>query len=396
MPAKCIPDLHSEVIRFLIIILLTTFSPMSTNLTSASPDLPTATTEAEDVPLPSRVSAGKIVLALIGAIILVVAVFYGVKHLRYALAHAETDDAQVEGDISPVLPRVSGYVTRVLVRDNERVAAGQPLIEIDARELDLKVSSAAAALKSALAAQATSSAARANAQAAQAVAAANESVAGITEAKAASDLKRDTALFATNAITDRQMTDTQAAADVSRAQHQAVRRQAQAAAAAVDVTVAELDATQSQIEARRADLAYAQLQQSYATVTAPIAGEISHKSVEPGQFVQAGQTLLWVASDADVWVVANFKETQLPKMQVGQPVEFKVDGFPGLVFHGRVESIAAATGARFALLPPDNASGNYVKVTQRVPVKIVLTDAPDLGHVLRPGLSVTAAVLVNP
>jgi membrane fusion protein (multidrug efflux system) len=111
--------------------------------------------------------------------------------------------------------------------------------------------------------------------------------------------------------------------------------------------------------------------------------------------VEAGQTLLAVASDSGVWVVANYKETQLERMRPGQPVEFTVDSFPGVVFHGRVESLAGATGARFALLPPDNASGNYVKVTQRVPVKIVITDPPDPGHVLRPGMSVDAAVLVK-
>jgi len=369
---------------------------MSTNLTSASPHLPAAV-EQEDAPVPARarVSPGRIAISLIGAAALAVGLYFGVSHFRFALAHVETDDAQVEGDISPVLPRISGYVTRVLVRDNERVDAGQPLIEIDAHELDLKVTSAAAALQSAEATQGTSRAGLANAQAAQSVAEANALVAGVTEAKTASDLKRDTALFATSAITDRQLTDTQAAADVARAQHQAALRQAEAAATAVQVAAAEVDATQSQIEARRADLAYAQLQRSYAVVTAPIAGEVSHKAVEPGQYVQSGQTLLSVASDADVWVVANFKETQLPRMQVGQTVEFSVDGVPGAVFHGRVESIAAATGARFALLPPDNASGNYVKVTQRVPVKIVVTDAADASRVLRPGMSVDAAVLVK-
>jgi membrane fusion protein (multidrug efflux system) len=337
----------------------------------------------------------KIGLGILAALALGAAVLIGVRHLRYALAHAETDDAQVEGDISPVLPRVSGYVTRVLVRDNERVEAGQPLLEIDARELDLKIAAAAAALKSAEAARETARAGLANARAAEAVAQADERVAAVTEAKTASDLKRDTALFDTNAITDRQLTDTRAAADVASAQREASRRQAEAAGAAVGVAAAQANAAQSQIEARQADLDYARLERSYATVTAPMAGEVSHKNVEPGQYVEAGQTLLSVASDADVWVVANFKETQLAGMRPGQPVDVAVDSFPGRLFHGRVESLAGATGARFALLPPDNASGNYIKVTQRVPVKIVITDPPDAEPRLRPGMSVDAAVLVR-
>jgi len=127
-------------------------------------------------------------------------------------------------------------------------------------------------------------------------------------------------------------------------------------------------------------------------VRAPIAGIVSRKDVEPGQFVQAGQTLLSIASETDIWIVANFKETQLAHMKPGQPVEFEADTYKGYTFHGTVESISGATGARFALLPPDNSTGNFVKVTQRVPVKIVLSQAPDAEHPLRPGVSVDATV----
>ena len=122
---------------------------------------------------------------------------------------------------------------------------------------------------------------------------------------------------------------------------------------------------------------------------------MSRKNVELGQFIQAGQTLLSVASDADVWVVANFKETQLTHMLPGQAVEFEADSYPGVLFQGKVESISGATGARFALLPPDNSTGNFVKVTQRVPVKIVLAQAPDADHPLRPGMSVDATVSLS-
>ena len=368
---------------------------MSPNLSSAPPAVPASEIDTSEAGAPSRAKGRNVGLGIAAGLVAAVGLYFGARHLAYVLVHAETDDAQVEGDISPVLPRVSGFVTRVLIQDNQHVAAGQPLIEIDARELDLKIASAAAGLASAEAAVETARAGLADARAAAAVAQANERVAAVTEAKTASDLKRDTALFATNAITDRQLTDTRAAADVAGAQHEALRRQAEAAAAEVAVASAQVNASASQIESHRADVDYARLRRSYATVIAPMAGEVSHKNVEPGQYVEAGQTLLAVASDSGVWVVANYKETQLERMRPGQPVEFTVDSFPGVVFHGRVESLAGATGARFALLPPDNASGNYVKVTQRVPVKIVITDPPDPQHVLRPGMSVDAAVLVK-
>lgn len=336
----------------------------------------------------------KSLLLFLGAIAVALAGYFGVKHLRFALAHEETDDAQVEGDISPVLPRVSGYVTRVLIKDNDRVTAGQPLLEIDSRELDLKIATANASVQSAQAALLTAKANVEKARAALTVAEAAVEVARVRNAKAADDFRRDTALFQTNAITDRSQSDSKAAADVARTLLASAERQAEAARTDVAVTKAEVAAAEASVQVRNSDLNFAQLQHSYAVVTAPIAGTISRKNVEPGQYVQAGQTLLSIASLADLWVVANYKETQMEHIKVGQPVDVTVDTYPGQVFPGTVQSISGATGARFALLPPDNASGNYIKVTQRVPVKIVLEPQP-ADRPLRAGLSVDAAVLVK-
>jgi membrane fusion protein (multidrug efflux system) len=311
------------------------------------------------------------------------------------MAHEETDDAQVEGHISPVLPRVSGYVAKVLVVDNQRVNPGEALIEIEPKELDLRVAAAGAALQNALAAKATSEASLASARAATATAAANVETALVRQRKAASDLARDANLFKTGAITDSQLTDTRAVADTAAAQLEAVRSEANTAAAQVAVASARVAASQTEAAEKASDLDFARLQRSYCTVTAPIGGLVSRKNVEPGQFIQSGQTLLSVTTDTDVWVVANFKETQLTRMKAGQEVVFEADSFPGVVFQGRIESISGATGARFALLPPDNSTGNFVKVTQRVPVKIVLTQAPDAEHPLRPGMSVDATVRVR-
>jgi membrane fusion protein (multidrug efflux system) len=343
----------------------------------------------------SRVAPRQIILGLVAAVVVAVGAGYGIKHWRFLAAHEETDDAQVEGHISPVLPRVSGYVTRVLVSDNQHVEAGAPLVEIDPRELDLKVAGSTAAVENAAADRATAEASLASARASAATANANVETTLVRHRKAVADLARDDSLFKTGAITDSQFTDTKAAADTAAAQLAAVRSEARAAESEIAVAEARVAAAQTQAAEKASDLDYEKLQRSYASVVAPISGLVSRKNVEPGQYVQAGQTLLSVASVADVWVVANFKETQLTRMRPGQEVEFSVDSYPGVSFHGKVESISGATGARFALLPPDNSTGNFVKVTQRVPVKIVITQAPDADHPLRPGMSVDAAVLTS-
>jgi len=342
-----------------------------------------------------RLAPTRFVVVTLAALVLVAGIAVGVRHWRYYLAHQETDDAQVEGHISPVLPRVSGYVARVLVTDNQHVDAGQALIEIDPRELDLRVAQSEAALQNALAEQRTAEASQSGARAAAATAAANVETALVRQRKAASDLERDTKLLGTGAITDSQFTDTKAAADTAAAELDAVRSEARTADLQIAVAAAREAAAQTQAAEKASDLDYSKLQRSYASVTAPIAGLVSRKNVELGQFIQAGQTLLSVASDADVWVVANFKETQLTHMLPGQAVEFEADSYPGVLFQGKVESISGATGARFALLPPDNSTGNFVKVTQRVPVKIVLAQAPDADHPLRPGMSVDATVSLS-
>jgi membrane fusion protein (multidrug efflux system) len=352
--------------------------------------------EAPAVPASSnsRMSAQKIAIIAVAALVVIAGTALAVRHWRFYSSHEETDDAQVEGDIGPVLPRISGYVERVLVNENQHVDAGQALIEVDPKELDLKVAEADAALQNAIAGQATAEAALAGARGSAETAKANIETALVRQRKAASDLERDTNLFKTGAITDSQLTDTRAASDTAAAELDAVRTESRTADLQINVASARVAAARTESAEKASDLDYAKLQRTYSTVRAPIAGLVSRKNVEPGQLVQAGQTLLSITSESDVWVVANFKETQLTRMKPGQDVEFEADTYPGVAFHGKVESISGATGARFALLPPDNSTGNFVKVTQRIPVKIVLAEAPDSGHPLRPGMSVDATVSV--
>jgi membrane fusion protein (multidrug efflux system) len=304
-----------------------------------------------------------LLLGVLG-LLLLAGILFGVKTILFYAHHAETDDAQVDGHIAPVLPKVSGYVTQVLVDDNQRVQAGQVVLQIDDRDLKSKVDTAAAAVD--------------NEVAAVAVARANVTAARTTAGKTSADVARYGVL--------RQKEE------VSAQQYDAARAASEAAAAQVEAAVRGVAAAEAKVAQKRADLDYAKLQLSYATVTSPATGVVSRKSVEVGQNVQVGQPLFAVVAEVQPWVIANFKETQLKKMRVGQPAILEIDAYPKVEFHGKVDSFSPATGAKFALLPPDNATGNFTKVIQRVPVKIVFTDKPDPNRPLRAGMSVNAIV----
>lgn len=289
------------------------------------------------------------------------------QHLVRAAAVVSTDDATVQASIHPVLPQVSGYVQAVLVRDNQAVHKGDVLIRLNPQDLSAKLDMARAAQA---AAEAAITAARSAAAAAHAA-----------RTRAESDVRRLRALADKGDISGQQWDAASTGAEAARAQEQAAERQIQ---------VAEAQARQ-----RAADVRYAEIQLSYTTIVSPADGIISRKNVETGQYVPAGQPLCVLVENGAPWVVANYKETQLDRIALGRPVEIDVDAYDGYKVHGKVESMAAGTGAAFALLPPDNATGNFTKVTQRVPVKIVLTDAPDPAHPLRVGMSVSTHIAAH-
>jgi membrane fusion protein (multidrug efflux system) len=355
---------------------------------------------------PKKRGAQRYVVLAILALMVIVGGVYGFRTFVFYEHHATTDDAQIDGHIDPVLARVSGYVTEVLVKDNQEVHAGDVLVRIDPKDLQAKVDQEQAALVNAQAAVAVAVANVANMRAAQASsrAKAASSQADVTAARSkqemtAADLERYKTLVAKEEISQQQFDAARAAADSARASAEASRSTAEAARPPADAGAAQIEAAQRQVAAAQASvvqhqatLEAAKLQLSYAVVTAPATGIVSKKAVEVGQYVQAGQPLLAIVEGTDTWVSANFKETQLAKMHPGQTVEIEVDAYPGHVFHGRVESLSAATGARFSLLPPDNATGNFTKVVQRVPVKIVFTDPPDPNRPLRVGMNVSVVV----
>jgi membrane fusion protein (multidrug efflux system) len=319
----------------------------------------------------------KRVLPFVFAAILVAGAIYGWQIIQFNKVHEHTDDAQIDADISPIIPRVAGYVTAVTVRDNDRVDSNAVLVQLDAQDLALRVKVAQAAVENAQAAV------RSAAAAATAVHA-NIAAADVYRRKTQADVKRGRELLAGNAMTQEQLDALVAAAETAEAQFKSVSDQAVASESQVAVA-------QSLVKQRMADLDNAKLQVSYAMITAPLSGTIAKKNVEVGEFIQLGQPLMAIIPN-DYWITANFKETQLQKMRPGQRVEFTVDAYPDSVFRGVVQSVSPATGAKFSLLPPDNSSGNFVKVTQRVPVKI-LVDRRDYSKTpLRPGMSVDVTV----
>jgi membrane fusion protein (multidrug efflux system) len=319
----------------------------------------------------------------------------------YARVHESTDDAQVEGHIIPVLSKVGGYVEAVTVQDNDSVRAGDTLVRIDDAEYRVKLAQADAELAAARAAAGTgqntgqAEAAVATAASQQAALDAQIAAARANEAKALSDLQRMKELAAKQIVSQQQLDAAQAAASAATANLQAVEKQAAAGGSGVVNARAGVRVAQARLEAAQAARDNAALQLGYTSVTAPVSGVVSKKMVELGQLVQPGQQLMSVVADTGVWVTANFKETQLSDMRARQPVQIEVDAYGGCEAEGIVESLSPATGAKFALLPPDNATGNFTKVVQRVPVRILISQGCGVGRPLRPGMSVTAHVLTK-
>jgi membrane fusion protein, multidrug efflux system len=325
-------------------------------------------------------------------------VAYGLHSWWVGRTHVSTDDAQVEGHITPILPRVGGYVAEIRVKENQEVKAGDTLVVLDDRDLRARLAQADAELAALLAstgadghvgqAAAQVGVAQAGAQAANATIAS----ARANARKAHQDLERMRTLAERAIISRQQLDAAQAAADAADAQVTAAQQNAQAAGSQITAAQAGLQAAGSRVAAARAAREQIALQLSYTRVVAPAAGTIARKNVEVGQLVQPGQPLMTVVPLNDTWVVANLKETDIEKVRVGDEVEFTLDSYPDHEFKGRVESLSPATGAKFALLPPDNATGNYTKVVQRIPVRIRLAGAAEPRFPLRPGMSAVVTI----
>jgi membrane fusion protein, multidrug efflux system len=389
-------------------------------------------------------------------VVVAVALVAGTGVFLWATSGREsTDDAQVDAHVTPIASRVGGTVIQVAVGDNQQVEAGTTLVLIDPRDYEVALARVRAELADARAelvaarasvpitsTTATSNVSSAQGGVAQAESAVIEAEHGIEVAKArlltaqarqreqeanatraARDVERLRGLLAKDEIAQQQFDAAVASADASKAAVESARaqvteaeaairaaesrvvqarvgrdqagaglRSAQTAPQQVVATRAKADSAEARVALAESAVTQAELNLERTTIKAPVSGIVSRKSVEPGQVIQPGQPLMTVIPLDQVWITANFKETQLADMRVGLPVTVEVDAYDGREFTGKIDSIAAATGARFSLLPPDNATGNFVKVVQRVPVKIVLDAGQDGDHVLRPGMSVTSTV----
>ncbi|HEU5360914.1 MAG TPA: HlyD family secretion protein [Candidatus Deferrimicrobiaceae bacterium] len=386
--------------------------------------------------IPPKNARRKKALMLLG-IAAVVTIGSGAFYWWYRQTHIATDDAFVEGRIHPVSARIQGTIVEVLVEDNQPVKRGQPLLRIDPEPYAVRVSAASSALSAATAdlsaarsdiaaAEADIQAARQDLAAAQAqldqarlaVEAARSRVV-LTDAQltqAGRDAERAGNLFERQSISRERHEKTQTELSVSRARNDLAREELRLAEAAIPTFEALISQRKAVLAQRQASFAQrkakvgqqgavvrqresaldeAKLYRNYADVVAPADGYVTRKGVEVGQVVSPGQPLLAVADLSDVWVQANYKETQIERIHPGQEVVIRIDTFAGKKFRGKVESIMAGTGSAFSLFPPENATGNYVKVVQRVPVKIVLDRGEDPEHVLRIGMSVVPTVLVR-
>jgi membrane fusion protein (multidrug efflux system) len=391
--------------------------------------------------------------------VLVIAAIAAIPIYSYYSVRESTDDAQVDGHIVPISPRINGTIVKVLVNDNQQVTKDQDLVWLDPADYQVALDQAKAQYASAEATTSetkvnvpltdinTSSSVRSQltvteqgeagvSSAQQAVSAAEARLASTqgalaekqaTLVKAEKDLVRMKDLVdkdeishqdydASVAARDADKADVDsAAADVVEAQHTLDQTKAQLVQAKAKLAQSVIETHQAQqvapkqvqvsearhqealaaVKQRQADLEQAQLNLNYTIIKAPIEGRVSRKTAEPGMQLSPGQQIMALVPLWDIWITANFKETQLRHMRLGQAVEIEVDTFGGKKFRGHIDSIAAASGARFSLLPPENATGNYVKVVQRVPVKIFLDKGEDPEHLLLPGMSVTPTVLLN-
>jgi membrane fusion protein (multidrug efflux system) len=329
----------------------------------------------------------------IAAAALAAAIFAGRK-IVYGMRHETTDNAQVEGHVVPVLPKVGGFVEQVFVSDNQRVAAGDTLFLLDTREFNARLKQAEARLMAAIseARNGSAGAGLAMAKSQEAVSRSNIEAAKAKFDKAAKDVKRFRDLSARDVVARSQLDAAESAYREAEASLAAAREQARGSNFGVAGADARFRLADARVLEAQADLEAARLPLDYAVVRAPAAGTIARKNLEVGQFVNPGQPLMSIVDGRNPWIIANFKETQTARLAVGQAARITLDAYPGASFSGRIESIQEATGARFSLFPPDNAAGNFTKVVQRVPVKILLDADPAGTRSLRPGMSAFVAI----
>ncbi|NGM62304.1 HlyD family secretion protein [Sphingobacterium sp. SGG-5] len=336
---------------------------------------------------------------------------FGIYKYQHAQAHETTDDAQVEKNLSPIIPRVGGYVDKIYIKDNQIVKKGDTLFTIQAADYLVRVEEAKAALSAAESSfevsKADVNAANANIAISEATILSNNGTIEAAEIKlqqAKNDFERYENLYKNHSITKQQYEqalthklEAEKQVDILKQQRNASNSQKQAIISKTTVASKQTSVAEANIARAKATLKAAELNLGYTVITAAVDGQLSNVKLQEGQMVNPGQSLFYVINNDETWVVANFKETQLNKIRIGQKVEIKIDAYPDNIVEGVVESFSPATGSRFSLLPPDNATGNFVKTVQRLPVKITLSshNDPQMIAMLRPGMNADVDVHIN-
>jgi membrane fusion protein (multidrug efflux system) len=337
----------------------------------------------------------KVIPIILGVLILLGAIF-GTKAYIYYSKHVDTDDAQIDGDISPVVARVGGYVQDIKFEENTRVNEGDVLVTLDDRDYKIKLEQAMAGQKGANAGVGVSESQIIATAANTSTAKANIEAAKVKLNLAQKDYERYLNLVKDGSVTQQQFDQAKAQKESAQAAFNAATDQYNAAVKQVGTTQSQLAVSNTGVTQRQADVDFAKLQLSYTEIKAPTSGIVSKKNIQKGQLIQPGQSLFSIVNDNSIYITANFKETQLEDIKTGSKVKIEVDAYPDQDVEGEVYNFAPITGAKGSLLPPDNATGNFVKVVQRIPVKIKITKAQkEILEKLRPGMSVKVSVSIK-
>jgi membrane fusion protein, multidrug efflux system len=342
----------------------------------------------EEQKLKKQANIRKVVIS----ILLVVALYFGGKKVVFSITHETTDNAQIETSIVPVLTRIGGYVKTIAIKDYDSVGQNQLVAEIDDAELQMQLEEQKADLM-----QSSAEVSNARAQLENAILSLKNNkglidLKTIKQKKTTTDLARDQNLFKEQAITRKQLEETEY--QLSSANQELSNAQTELATANNKITVLKENVNRAlaMIDMKKTKIKETELKLSYTKIITPSAGKIGKKNINIGQFVQAGTPLFSIVNDSSYWIVANFKESQLESLQEGKKATIRIDAYPDLVVEGTILSLSDATGAKFSLLPPDNSSGNFIKVTQRIPVKIAINNQAAFKNKLRAGMSVFITV----
>jgi membrane fusion protein (multidrug efflux system) len=334
----------------------------------------------------------KIILLLIAIIVVVAVVIWFVHHQTVGKYAQETNDAYVQVDAITVAPKINGYIAQVFVADNQEVKAGQPLVRLDARDYQAQASRAEAQIAEA---QANADSARASIREQYAMIAQSRAQLASNQVKArydAGEVARYAPLAAAGAETRSQLAQLSSAAGQSNENARATAAQVVMQQRRIGTFLAQIREAQAQAQGARAQLAAANVDVGATLIRAATAGRVGNKTVTVGQYAQSGTRLMSLVPLSKLYVTANFKETQIGLMRVGQPATIEVDALEGIKLRGRVQSVSPGTGSQFSLIPPSNATGNFTKIVQRVPVRIAIEASPDAWKLLVPGLSVNVTV----